>query len=71
MGIEVSGVAMIVAGLFEVDAVGLYVTIEFGEQYLATGFAPAFRFLKLRKHHAEIKETERLSRQVRVGTEIS
>ena len=70
MKVKVRGVSLIVARLFEIDAVWLHLTRELFKQDALTSFAPAAGSPKLGEHDAKIKQGQRFAGQMRVGTEI-
>ena len=71
MCIEIRGVAMVVARLFEIDAIGLHLLRQLFEEYLLSRPTPAPCFFELRQERPEIKQPKRFAGQVRVGAEVS
>src|SRR5258708_1868833 len=68
--VEVSRITMVVARLLEIYAVGFDVTRYLPQQNSLSRFSPARGSPKLREQRAEVKQRQRLARQMRVGTEI-
>src|SRR3954471_11394528 len=68
--IKIRGIALVIARLLEVHAVGTNVSLDLLSQDAPTETPPAARAPQLWEKRAEIDETERLSGQMRVGAEI-
>src|SRR6185369_2151630 len=69
--VEICRVAVVVARLFEINAIGFDVNRDLPDQDLAAEVLPALRFFKLGEQRAEVKKSERFTGQVRVWTEVS
>jgi hypothetical protein len=67
MNVKVGRVAVVIARLLKVNAVGPDMSRKLRLEDVETQRTPALRVSKLRKQQPEIKKAERFARQVCVG----
>src|SRR6185369_10656 len=70
MGVKVDRVAVIVTGLFEIDAVRFDLSIQSADQYFSASVTPVFSFTKFRQQSPQVKQTQCLACQMCIGAEI-